>query len=224
MMDQWTDRLSEYVDGTLEAEERRQVEAHVSGCEACTAIADELRAVAARASTLADRSPARDLWPGIASRIAVTEESDILDLSRARARRRFAFTVPQLVAASIGLILFSAGGAWLMQPSPVPAPVAAASVQSPVVQAVTGTASYQHYDRAVAELSLVLEAGRARLNPGTVRILERNLRVIDAALAEAVQAVADDPASVYLQDHLANTMQRKLALIRQAADLVTAAS
>ena len=224
MRDQWTERLSEYVDGTLKVDERRRVEAHLSGCEGCAAIADELRAVAARASTLADRAPARDLWPGIAARIVVTSESDIRDLSQARARRRVAFTVPQLAAAAIGLILLSAGGAWLMRPTPMPTPMAAVPVQSPVVQAVTATASYQHYDRAVAELSLVLEAGRARLNPSTVRILEHNLRVIDAALAEAVQAVADDPASVYLQDHLANTMQRKLALMRQAADLITASS
>jgi hypothetical protein len=164
------------------------------------------------------------LWPGIAARIVVTGESDIRDLSQARARRRFAFTVPQLAAAAIGLILLSAGGAWLMRPTPIPVPAAAGPVQSPVVQAVTGTASYQHYDRAVAELSLVLEAGRARLSPSTVRILEHNLRVIDAALAEAIQAVAEDPASVYLQDHLANTMQRKLALMRQATDLITASS
>ncbi len=222
MTDQWTDRLSEFVDGTLESDERRQVEAHVSECAACAALAGELRAVAVRASTLADRPPAGDLWPDIASRLGPREESEIAHLPRAR--RRFTFTAPQLLAASIGLMLLSAGGALVLRPGPTTEPVAVAPAQPTVGPAVITPASYQHYDRAVAQLAQVLEAGRTRLDPSTVRVLERNLAVIDAALADAMQAVADDPASLYLQAHLADTMQRKLALMRHAADLIAAAS
>lgn len=222
MTDQWTERLSEYVDGTLEAGERHQVEAHLAQCEACAAVARDMQAVAVRASTLADRPPARDLWPGIASRITAAGDPAMIRLPRAR--RRFAFTAPQLLAASIGLILLSAGGALLLRPATTIQPVAVAPAQPGVGPAVVTSVSNQHYDRAVAELAQVLEAGRSRLAPRTIRVLERNLAVIDAALADARRAVAADPASVYLQAHLANTMQRKLALMRQAADLVAAAS
>lgn len=225
MTEHWTERLSEYVDGTLPVKERRHVDAHLPDCEECASVVRELRAVAERASTLADRAPARDLWPGIAARIDMPGAAEVINLSDVRARRRFAFTMPQLIAASIALILVSAGGAQLIrQAGPEQAPVAVQSYGPELMQVALGSAAVQRYDHAVAELSQVLEAGRQRLDPNTVRILERNLQLIDGAIVEAMQAVADDPASVYFQAHLAETMQRRLAVMRQAAGLITAAS
>jgi hypothetical protein len=72
------------------------------------------------------------------------------------------------------------------------------------------------YDAAVTDLQRALEQGRSRLDPKTVTIIERNLETIDRAIAEARQALAADPASVYLNDYLARTMRKKLDLLRQA--------
>ena len=225
MTEHWTERLSEYIDGTLPVEERRQVDAHLRECDACALVVRELRTVAERASTLADRPPTQDLWPRIAAQIDAPGAAAVIDLSAVRAQRRFAFTLPQLVAASIALILLSAGGTYLIrQAGPAQAPAAVQPGGSELMQVALGSAAVQRYDHAVGDLSQVLEAGRQRLDPNTVRILERNLQLIDGAIAEAMQAVADDPASVYLQAHLAETMQRKLAVMRQAADLITTIS
>lgn len=38
-------QLSDYVDGTLSDEARRQVEAHLAGCDACTAFGGEFTSV-----------------------------------------------------------------------------------------------------------------------------------------------------------------------------------
>ena len=43
MKDQWTDRLSEYLDGELTGPERTTLEAHVASCDACRTTLDELR-------------------------------------------------------------------------------------------------------------------------------------------------------------------------------------
>src|SRR3989442_7859509 len=67
--DNWTDRLSEYVDGTLAVGERAALEAHLTGCAACAVTLEELRRVVARARALDDRPPAADLWPKIAAGI-----------------------------------------------------------------------------------------------------------------------------------------------------------
>src|SRR5215471_8992576 len=103
MHDQWTDRLSEYLDGELDDAERVALEAHLATCAECTAVLADLRRVVARAQALDDRPPARDLWNGIAERIGVSTD----DLARRRARRRFSFTVPQLIAAALALIAVS---------------------------------------------------------------------------------------------------------------------
>jgi len=109
-MDVWTDRLSEYLDGTLAGSERAALDAHLAGCAACAATLEELRRVVARAQTLQDRRPATDLWPGLAERIGVSP--DIVSLPAQRARR-VAFSIPQLIAAGIALVVLGSGGAWL---------------------------------------------------------------------------------------------------------------
>jgi hypothetical protein len=126
----------------------------------------------------------------------------------------------------------SGGVTWLLHPGTA-APVAIVPVVSPV-PAVAGDprvaltssrrAAGQSYDAAVADLQGVLTAGRGRLDSTTVRVIERNLATIDSAIAQAQRAVAADSANVYLNSHLAETMRRKLDLLRQAAALVTSAS
>src|SRR5207247_1487211 len=107
--DQWTDRLSEYLDGEISGPERTTLEAHVASCDACRTTLDELRRVVTNARALDDRPPTVDLWPAIATRIGLASRSTVRPLAR-----RFAFTVPQLAAASVVLALLSGGAAWLI--------------------------------------------------------------------------------------------------------------
>jgi len=79
-------------------------------------------------------------------------------------------------------------------------------------------------DQALLELQQILEAGRGQLDSTTIGVLEMNLAIIDRAIEQAQRAVAADPANGYLQDHVAATTRQKLALMRQAADLIVTAS
>ena len=38
MHDEWTDKLSEFLDGELPADEQRAVDAHLRGCADCAAV------------------------------------------------------------------------------------------------------------------------------------------------------------------------------------------
>ena len=49
MHEEWTDRLSDFLDGELPADEQRAVEAHLRGCAACAAVLEDLKRVVARA-------------------------------------------------------------------------------------------------------------------------------------------------------------------------------
>ncbi len=80
------------------------------------------------------------------------------------------------------------------------------------------------YDAAVAELQRILDEKRDLLDEATVRSIEENLLVIDQAIAQARRALELDPASIYLNEHLATTMQQKLEFLRQAARMAGAAS
>jgi hypothetical protein len=75
------------------------------------------------------------------------------------------------------------------------------------------------YDAAIAELESALQKQRGRLDPRTVQVVERNLALIDKAIADARTALAADPASPYLNAHLASTMRRKVGLLRRVNEL-----
>ena len=219
MSDRWTDRLSEYLDNELDGTERTALEAHLEGCTDCRDTLGELRRVVATAGALEDRSPAADLWPGVAARIGARRAGPV------RMARRFTFSLPQLAAAGIALAVLSAGSAWLLHPGAA-APIGMQAPPGPVT-AMPVTARQQGggtYDAAVAELERILVQGRGRLDTTTVRVLEQNLETIDQAIAQARRAVATDSANLYLNSHLAATMRRKLELLRQAASLVATAS
>jgi len=214
MSDNWTARLSEYLDETLAPAERHALAAHLSGCAECTATLAELRRVVARAEALEDRPPRADLWPAIAKRIGAGQV-----VSLEPRRRRLSFTVPQLLAAGIALAVFSAGGAWLALHGRRPAgPVFVAGTAAPPVWL---SAMKPNYDRTVTELEGALDEGRrsGRLDSATVRVLERSLATIDTAIAQASRALAQDPGNLYLNHHLAETMRRKLDLLRQASGI-----
>jgi anti-sigma factor RsiW len=228
MSDQWMDRLSDYLDGELPVGERIALEAHLQGCDECSAVLADLRQVIARARMAASETPHRDLWPGIAQRIGATSgESGTVDLaSRRPVARRWSFSLPQLAAAGVALMAISGGTVWLLRgPAQQSIATPMATVPSSNPRAINaavnprGTAS-QSYATAVADLEQVLASGRGQLDTTTIRVIEQNLAAIDRAIVQAQRALDADPANLYLNTHLAETMRRKLELLRQAAALV----
>jgi hypothetical protein len=218
MNDQWTDRLSEYLDGELSAGERVALEAHLATCAACRATVEELGRVVARAKSLEDRPPSADLWSGIHARLTPGRRPAGSPLGRPAVSLpwRVSFNVPQLLAASLALILLSGSGVWLaLQPR--------SSVDDGAV-VVTPAVWTGRTDAAISELQDVLSRSESRLDTATVRVVRENLAVIDRAIAEARHALAADPGNAYLNLHLANTMRRKLELLRRVNAIAAAQS
>jgi anti-sigma factor RsiW len=218
MSDRWMERLSEYLDGELPATDRAALEAHLEACNDCSALLADLRRVVDRARVAEEYAPRRDLWPGIASRIGATPASS------PRMGRKWSFSLPQLAAAAILLMTLSGSGVWLFRSralSPATRPIAtmATPAGTPVATIASRNAS-QSYAAAIADLERVLAGGRGQLDTTTVRVIEQNLAAIDQAIVQAQQALLADPANLYLNTHLAETMRRKLDLLRQAATLV----
>jgi tetratricopeptide (TPR) repeat protein len=250
MHEEWTDRLSEYLDGELSADQQRALESHLRACAPCAAVLNDLKRVVARAQAAgaAARPPQADLWAAVAERIDATRTwaagagpLDKVTSIRGRAPRRIAFTLPQLAAAAILVAAVSGGLVWQVaqpagrpdalhanRPDPSPDPRSARDTSSADLQVrpddvrieTVGLADAQ-YDAAVADLEKALKAGRGKLDSSTIAIVEHNLEIIDQAINQAREALVADPANTYLSSHLVEARRRKLDLLRRATALTT---
>jgi len=219
-MDEWTDRLSGYVDGGLTPADAAALEGHLADCEACRSVVTELEAVIRAARTLPDRPPTHDLWDGILARIR--HDNRVVPFPQ-RMRRSVSATIPQLAAAAVAIMMVSGGAVWLALrgSSSQPADIArtgetGASDVATQVQPVAAVEA--NYDLAIRELEIMLAAMRERMDPSTIGVIERNLAIIDAAIADARRAIASNPDDLFLYRHLDGTLMKKVDLLRRATN------
>jgi hypothetical protein len=247
--EEWTDKLSDYLDGELSADEHRAVDTHLLGCADCAAVLADLKRVVARAQQAGavPRPPGADLWAGIAARIDAQRSAtpsgersasagtvkafpDRSPEAVALRARRISFTLPQLAAAAVLIAAVSAGLVWKVRPMQEALPPIAQSAPGPIVELVPPDANNRivpvsmadaQYDAAVSDLEKALKEGQGRLDTSTIKIVEHNLQIIDQAIAQAREALAADPANTYLSGHLVEARRRKLDLLRRAAALTS---
>ena len=176
-----------------------------------------------------DELPQRDLWPGVAKRLATPVSPELG--SSGGGRTTFTFTLSQLAVAASFLIAVVAGTTWLATNRPA---LTGGGPEQQVIQAyrdspgtpdqgqiVQANFADAQFNAAVSDLERILREERSRLDPRTVLILERNLKAIDAAINEARMALESDPANSFLNSHLADARRRKLDLLRHATELAS---
>jgi hypothetical protein len=78
------------------------------------------------------------------------------------------------------------------------------------------------YEAAVTELVQLLD--EANIDPAIRQAIDENLAVIDDAIRQTQRALEEDPDDVYLNTHLASTMQRKIDVLQDAARLARAST
>ena len=230
------DALSAYIDGDLTADETRAVSDHLAACADCRAVVSDLERLRTHVRAWADEpaAPAVDLWPGVATRLAPRATSHSTTTGApagepvarlAWYRRRVSLGLPELalaaslVAGLAGALVSKRAVSPARQEGPPPVLAEREPLDAPDAGVATASFADAQYDAAVSDLERVLRDHRQRLNPRTVLVLERNLRIIDEAVREARAALAVDPANPLLNATLADVRRRKLQLLRQATSI-----
>jgi hypothetical protein len=208
MHDEWNGRLSEYADDELRPSERERLDQHLRGCERCRADLEDLRMVVTRARGLRDTTPAADLWPGIEATI-----SKRLGAAASGGARRFTFTLPQLIAAGLALMVLSGGMVWLAR-------IGGDRTDFPPVSAETAalpsSGAAPEDDRTIEALEQILAGRRGELGASRVRALNEQLAAADRAVEQCDAGLERDPANVYLRACVEQARARKLELLRGA--------
>jgi len=73
------------------------------------------------------------------------------------------------------------------------------------------------YGKEIEMLQRIVSQRKTQLDPSTVAIIEKNLQIIDNAIAQSRAALAKDPASMLLSGQLTRALDKKVELLRTAA-------
>ena len=183
----------------------------------------EIEAIRAAASKLPLVEPARDLWPGLEARLGA--QVDINSRPRGKARGIVVSTRLLAIAATL-LMTVTAGTTYLVlrdrldgseaTVGAVPgARAGQAGLVTPASFPVGG--EFGAYTEEIDDLQGAIAERRSKLDPATIAVIERNLRVIDSAIEESKRALAQDPNSELLTALLSEALANKVRLLRQAA-------
>jgi hypothetical protein len=213
--------LPGYLEGELDTAAASAAERGAQGCLHCSTLMADLAAIRAAASSLPVLEPGRDLWDGIAERIAPDVVS-IAGRGRAAAtpehRPRRQAHPAWLAAAAVVLVILTATVTWSVAGggrgehtvnSAGPGVTTAGSFFVASVEAP--------YRDQITMLREMLDERQSELDSSTVAVIERNLTIIEAAVAESRAALARDTTSRFLREQLDGALERKVDLLRTAA-------
>ena len=74
-------------------------------------------------------------------------------------------------------------------------------------------------ERAASALRAALEGRRGQLSPATLKVVDENLAIIDAAIGRLQVALREDPGNRALVTLLTATWERKIDLLQTASEL-----
>jgi hypothetical protein len=162
-------------------------------------------------------TPPPELWTGIRAGLAPRAR-----LARASgwsaSRWRYAAAALLIAASSSAITMLALrggdrGAAAPIASSQMAAPPSASKLPAQLASAELG------YARSVESLRRTLEGRRDSLSTSTVETVERSLRIADAAIAEAREALERDPSNGVLAQIFASNYERKIDLLRRATEL-----
>jgi hypothetical protein len=219
--------LPDYLDGTLADDGAAR--AHIVSCGSCRALVRDMERIRARAATLPTLQPSRDLWAGIEARIQSMPQD--ATPSRPLAIRWISgrwYGAP--LARAAVLVIATASATLLATHQWSSTPAQPRSLAAPAIAPRTGVSTVSNspaaartsefiYDQQILAMRQILDSRRDQLDPKTVAIIEKNLRVIDTAIAESRAALARDPANGFLASQLDASLNTKLELLRTVAML-----
>jgi hypothetical protein len=206
------EQLCDFADDRLDTSSAGIAREHLATCAECAEQLTALRAVTTSAAALPKGiTPPETLWADIRREIAPLD-----------ARRPWARSTPWLAAAGLVIAVGSSALTYMVMrgntnASPV-AQTAPPQIEAPELPARLASNEVR-YRRDIDVLQRTLAERRDSLAPSTVETIERSLRVADSAIAEARAALAHDPANEALVKLFASNYERKIDLLKRAAEL-----
>ena len=218
--------LHDALDRALTAAETAALATHLETCEACRDLQADLGLLHDAAASLDRPIVSAGGWQTLAARL---EQEGLLQPVTARSRpaswRSYTWlTLAATLLAGTGVALVWRANDAATPVSPIATAPAHGNARDPqAVEAIETElrVAAAHYEKAIAGLEAIVAEDRSRLDPKVAAVVERNLALIDAAIADSRTALQGQPGSLVAQETLFDAYRRKVALLQ---DLIALAS
>jgi anti-sigma factor RsiW len=228
--------IQELADGTIGPIRKAELQQHLDHCEACRALAGDLQAIRDLGLSLEPMAPPDGVWLQVAGRLRQEGRVSAPPAAIAAGRHHYALvaiaaTLLLAVGVSMALLLPGfrantvsrmASGAAGTAPGRAGNAAAAVTVQS--VEDEFRLAE-QHYQNAIGKLEQAARldassSNESAIDPRTAALLQKNLQVIDQAIAESRAALRAEPQSAPARDSLFEALKRKVGLLQDTIALM----
>lgn len=225
----YNDAIHELVDGTLGPVRRAELQTHLDTCAECRGLVADLQKIRAAAAQLEPVQPRDHVWMQIAARLhregRVTTPAPQQPRSGHLAMLALAATLLLAVAGSLYILRFNDAPASTARETAVAGTAAAPAGNAPAsdaVQSITDDlmVAEQHYQSAIVKLQEVAKSNDGAIDPETAAVLEKNLQVIDQAIAESRTALKTEPQSAPARESLFEALSQKVSLLQNTIALM----
>jgi anti-sigma factor RsiW len=223
--ERYLNAIQELVDGTLGPIRRAELELHLESCDACRALAEDLQAIATAAESLEPLTPPERVWQQIAGRLRAEGRAGSTGPGVVRRHSVAILALAAALVLVVGSSLYllkrqtpavpKASGPIASAPAPgMPPPTQGNSAASAPVQAVDIATELNLTEK---HFQNVIEQASTR-DPATAAVLQKNLLVMNEAIAESRKALEADPQNRSTQ--LYEMLKRKIRFLQDTIALM----
>ncbi|MFY9557709.1 MAG: zf-HC2 domain-containing protein [Blastocatellia bacterium] len=209
--------LSEYIDGALELGEQASIERHLSNCEPCRAVRDDLLQIVHFSHQLPMHSPSTTLWSRIRSDVGELQPGFWSWPRRWWATVRsanFNLSAPQMIASAAALAIVVSIGMLLSQrDNRIVETSATGTLAGPSGVTPLSNPDLQQLEKQIGQLTETVEQKKNNWGPELRTAFERNLLYIDQSLVECRHQLKDNPSDDVSQELILNAYREKVRLL-----------
>jgi len=228
--DRYLNAIHELVDGTLGPIRRAELELHLETCDACRALASDLKEIARAARALETLEPPERVCTAVAARLRAQ------GAAAAPSRMFYGHRSVALLAIAAALVIAVGASLFLLrapQSTGQPASATPSSAAAPPSPAATpgrdNATSEDPVQSVVTELALtekhfqnLVEASEATntVDPKTAAAMQKNLQVMNEAISETRKALDADPQSAPARASLYEVLKQKIQFLQDTIALM----
>lgn len=211
--------LSDYIDGLLELGEQAKIEAHISQCERCLIVRDDLLQIVHFSKNLPLHSPSSSVWMRIKEEVEAGRRKGFsaqagrfwAKVSSQGLRFRSEWATAAAIVISVSALVFVYQRGVLISTPPGSGQTQIAS-QSRVNEDAVDS-NIRDMEQRIDSLKAVVDERSLGWNPQIKSSFNRDMSYIDQTLAQCHHDLSDDPQDDVCRELMLNAYREKVRLL-----------